>query len=181
MARDLLGTVLARSVAGMVLRGRIVETEAYTGQSDPGSHAYRGVTPRTAVMFGRPGHLYVYVSYGMHFCMNVVTDTEGVAGAVLVRALEPLDGIKVMRQYRGNRPTVDLCNGPGKLCQAFGITRDQNGLDLENGDIWIEAREGAAAANIAVTARVGLSAGAELPLRFFVKDSRYVSRGKPSA
>jgi len=138
VARDLLGTTLVRKSAQELLRGRIVEVEAYTGATDPGSHAYRGSTPRTAVMFGAPGHLYVYFTYGMHYCINVVTDVAGVAGAVLLRALEPLQGIEEMRRRRGNRGITELCNGPGKLCQAFDITREQNGLDLLGSEVWIE-------------------------------------------
>lgn len=180
VARDLIGKVLVRDLGSSQHRGRIVETEAYTGRSDPGSHAFRGLTPRTAVMFGPPGHLYVYVSYGMHFCVNVVTDTDGVAGAVLLRALEPLLGIDEMQVRRGRKPLHELCNGPGKLCQAFGITRDgHNGADLESSDIWIED-DGWLFETIEVSARVGLSAGREAPLRFYVPNNIFVSRGKPS-
>lgn len=180
VAPDLLGKVIARRLGDEVLRGRIVETEAYLGQSDPGSHAYRGVTPRTAVMFGPPGFLYVYFTYGAHFCMNVVTDSDGVAGAVLIRALQPLEGIPTMERNRGGRPLIELCNGPGKLCQALAIGRNDNGTDLKGGNIWLEdgpAVEG----EVRTSARVGLSAAKDLPLRFFIADNPFVSRGKPSA
>jgi DNA-3-methyladenine glycosylase len=180
VARALIGTVLVRREPGGELRGRIVEAEAYTGQTDPGSHAFRGPTPRNRVMFGPAGRLYVYLSHGMHYCMNVVTDTDGVAGAVLLRALEPLQGIEVMERRRGGRPLVELCNGPGKLCQAFGIGREEYGADLETSDVWIED-DGYTPQGVGVSARIGLTAGRELPLRYFLENSPFVSRGKPSA
>lgn len=179
VSTDLLGKVLARELDGATLRGRIVEVEAYSGETDPGSHAFRGRTPRNRVMFGPPGYIYVYVSYGMHHCMNVVTDPEGVAGAVLLRALQPLEGISVMEERRGGRPPIDLCNGPGKLCQAMAITREQNGADLEGNDLWIED-DGFTPDRLESTTRVGLSSGRDLPLRFFLPENPYVSRGKPS-
>jgi DNA-3-methyladenine glycosylase len=180
VAVDLLGKVLSKRERDVVLRGRIVETEAYRGESDPGSHAFRGPSARTAVMFGPAGFLYVYFTYGMHFCMNVVTDSPGVAGAVLLRALEPLDGLETMLERRGPRPLVDLCNGPAKLCQAFGINRSNNGANLVDGDIWIED-DGFQVPDVVTTARVGLSAGKEALLRFYAGGSTFVSRGKPSA
>jgi len=179
VARDLLGKVLVRMFEGHMLRGRIVETESYTGESDPGSHAFRGPSPRNRVMFGEAGHLYVYLSYGMHSCMNVVTDSVGVAGAVLIRALEPLEGVAAMATLRGGRPFVELCNGPGKLCQAFAITRSQNGMDLESTEIWIED-DGWIPLEITCSTRIGLSAGTDLPLRFFLPDNIFVSKGKTS-
>lgn len=130
-------------------------------------------------MFGVAGYLYVYISYGMHFCMNVVTDVEGVAGAVLIRALEPLSGIEVMEKNRGDRKLVDLCNGPGKLCQAFHITREQNGADLESSEIWIED-DGWVPEMVATSTRVGLTSGADLPLRFYLPENICVSKGRPS-
>jgi DNA-3-methyladenine glycosylase len=180
VAEDLLGKVFARNSHEVVLRGRLVEVEAYAGQEDPGSHAFRGPTRRTQIMFGPAGFLYVYVIYGMHACMNVVTDEPGVAGAVLLRAAEPLEGLGTMEANRGDHPIAELCNGPGKLCQAFGVTRAHNGADLLGQEIWIED-DGFRPTVISRSARVGLSAGRELPLRYFLPDNRYVSRGKPSA
>jgi DNA-3-methyladenine glycosylase len=180
VARDLLGKILVREELSGPLRGRIVEVEAYTGQTDPGSHAFRGPTGRNRVMFGPAGFLYVYFTYGMHYCMNVVTDEQDVAGAVLLRALEPLSGIPVMEARRPGRPVIQLCNGPAKLCAALGITREQNGLDLEASDVWIDD-DGMLPAATAVSTRVGLSAGADLPLRFYLPDNPFVSPGKPSA
>jgi DNA-3-methyladenine glycosylase len=130
-------------------------------------------------MFEEAGHLYVYFTYGAHFCMNVVTEGPGVAGAVLLRALEPIEGIPIMEARRSGRPLVELCNGPGKLCQAFGIARAQNGLDLEGDEIWIED-DGFSAQNVAVSTRVGLNAGADFPYRFFLAGNPFVSRGQPS-
>jgi DNA-3-methyladenine glycosylase len=179
VARDLIGCLLVREVRGARLTGVIVETEAYTAD-DPGSHAFRGRTRRTEVMFGPPGHLYVYFTYGMHHCMNVVTETEGIAGAVLLRAAQPLEGMEQMERARGPRPPVELCNGPAKLCQAFGITRADNGQDLEGPEVWIED-DGQVAHNVAISTRVGLTAGRELPFRFYLADNPYVSPGRPSA
>jgi DNA-3-methyladenine glycosylase len=180
VAPELLGKVLVHGEPDRELRGRIVEVEAYTGATDPGSHAYRGKTARNAVMFGPAGHIYTYVSYGMHVCMNLVTDRDDVAGAVLVRALEPLAGIETMEERRGHRALVELCNGPGKLCQAMGITMADNGADLELGPIWVDD-DGYVPPAIARSTRVGLSQGRELPLRFFLSENLFVSPGRPSS
>ena len=130
-------------------------------------------------MFGPPGHVYTYISYGMHVCMNIVTDSEGIAGAVLVRALEPLAGTAVMERRRGDRPMAELCNGPGKLCQAMGITMADNGADLVSGKPWIED-DGYVPDSIATSTRIGLSNGRDLPLRFYLAENRFVSRVRPS-
>jgi DNA-3-methyladenine glycosylase len=130
-------------------------------------------------MFGEAGYLYVYVSYGMHHCVNVVTDAQGVAGAVLLRALQPLAGIELMEAGRHNSRLVELCSGPGKLCQAFGITLEQNGADLEASDLWIED-DGWIPDRVATSTRIGLSAGTELAQRYYVSENIYVSRGRPS-
>jgi len=173
------GEGLPPAIGDIVLSGRIVEVEAYKGQLDPGSHAFRGETRRNRVMFGPAGYVYIYISYGQHRCMNVVTESPGVAGAVLIRALEPIEGIPVMEDLRGGKPLVDLANGPGKLCQALGITLADNGDDLEGDEIWVED-DGFRPAEIATSTRVGLTAGADMELRFYVPGNPYVSKGRPS-
>jgi DNA-3-methyladenine glycosylase len=159
--------------------GRIVEVEAYDGANDPASHAYRGLTPRTAVMFGPPGHLYVYFSYGVHWCANAVCRRDGVAGAVLLRALAPVDGIEAMRAARpAARRDRDLCSGPGKLCQALGLGRAHDGTDL------VVASDGVTIVDDGVappddpvnTTRVGISVAADVPWRWYVPGDPNVSR-----
>lgn len=180
VAPDLLNKVL---VAPGV-RGRIVETEAYCGLDDPASHAYRGMTPRTEVMFGPPGRLYVYFSYGMHWCANVVTDADGTAGAVLLRAVTPLGGVDLMRsRRRAARRDVDLTNGPAKLTQAFGVDGDHDGLDLVRGERGVSVRDdGVAPPEAPVTGgRVGVSAAGDRPWRFAVPGVPEVSRPHPSS
>jgi DNA-3-methyladenine glycosylase len=163
--------------------GRIVEVEAYAGGEDPGSHAYRGPTVRNATMFGPPGHLYVYFTYGMHWCANAVCSPPGQATAVLIRALEPLTGTTAMRAARSGgrrRPPADrdLCRGPARLCQALGIEGAADGADLVTGDRGVRLVDDGTPppSEPAVTRRVGLSAGSELLWRFHVPDSPYVSR-----
>ncbi len=159
--------------------GRIVEVEAYCGAEDPGSHAYRGRTARNATMFGPAGHLYVYFTYGMHFCANVVCGEEGVGTAVLLRGLTPLGGVERMRALRPKaRSDRDLCSGPGKLCQALGIDRSFDGADLVTGDrgVTIEDDGTASPEPPGVSLRIGLSAGADLPWRFYVSGAVGLSR-----
>src|ERR1700741_2664024 len=129
VAKDLLGKYLVRKFRRQYLIGKIVEVEAYLGEKDPASHAYRGITKRNEVMFREGGHLYVYFTYGMHFCSNIVTEEEGIGHAVLLRAVEPIEGVNLMMKRR-NGTLENLTNGPAKLCQAFGITRKENGTDL---------------------------------------------------
>ena len=178
VAPELLNKLL---VAGS-RAGRIVEVEAYCGRADPGSHAFRGPTPRNIVMFGPPGCLYVYRSYGMHWCANAVCGPEGVGHAVLIRALAPVAGVEAMRQARQRGqihqpPDRDLCRGPGRLCQALGITIDHNGADLVAGDRALSIVDDGRAppSEVGVSRRVGLTNGAEHPWRFFVPGDRYVS------
>ena len=192
VARALLGQRLVRRLDGERIAGRIVEVEAYVGETDSACHARSGRTARNAVMYGPPGHGYIYLIYGMHHCFNVVTEPEGCPAAVLVRALEPLEGVEVMRAHRKGRRDLELTNGPAKLCYALSIDRGLNGADLVGGnDLWIE-RDGPIGAaqtatvpkversTIAAGPRVGVS-GDELALsvewRFWVEGNPYVSRG----
>lgn len=156
VARELLGKKLVRQVKNMELSGIIVETEAYLGAGDSACHAYRGKTPRNAVMFGPPGHAYVYFTYGMHFLLNLVTENEDNPCAVLIRALEPHSGIDQM-QKRRKRWGKELTNGPAKLCQALAIDKTFNGWDVTKGeDLWLEAFQTVAPGRIASTPRIGI-------------------------
>jgi DNA-3-methyladenine glycosylase len=176
LARDLLGRILFYRRPDGLLAGRIVETEAYTGEADPASHAYRGRTARNAVMFGRAGHAYVYFSYGMHYCLNVTAERPGVAGAVLLRAMEPLAGIAIMRARGDRGPEVRLLSGPGKIGRAFGLTLADNGRDLTRGPLGIAEGSPVEEGEIAVSRRVGISRAVDLPYRFAVTGNRSVSR-----
>lgn len=182
VARDLIGCVLVHETPEGRASVRLVETEAYRGSMDPGSHGFRGPTPRTEVMFGPPGRLYVYFTYGMHFCANVVCDREGVCEAVLLRAGEPVDGIELMRERRGAVPDRLLAAGPGRLAQALGLGREHNGASLLRGSsVWLYEdgetdtyREG----EITQTVRIGLGEGKgeDLPWRFVVPGHPHASR-----
>jgi DNA-3-methyladenine glycosylase len=173
VARDLLGKVLAHGAAA----GIIVETEAYLGGDDLASHSAAGITGRTRVIFGPPGHAYVYLSYGMHDCMNIVTEPAGTPGCVLIRALQPIEGLDAMRARRPKaRTDRDLASGPGKLTRALGITRKHSGVDITRGDLIVLARPAAPSFEVDVTRRIGITKCAALPLRFFIKGDRFVSR-----
>lgn len=175
LARDLIGRVLFyRSPEGLIA-GRIVETEAYTGAGDPASHAYRGLTTRNAVMFGPAGYAYIYFTYGMHYCLNVVAGRKGAAGAVLLRSLEPLHGLAVMRRHGVTGGDERLCSGPGKICKAFGLTLQHNGLDLTRGPLGIAAAGSVSDRQVTVGQRIGITRAADLPYRFARADSRSVS------
>ncbi len=175
-ARRLLGAVLVSTVDGVVTAGRIVETEAYFGPGDPDSHAAEktGRTQRNAPMFGPPGTTYVYRIYGMHRCLNVVTDAEGVPSAVLIRALEPWVGSSQMTERRGR--STDLCSGPGRIAQALGIDESFNRHILTDEPLTLRTGQSVPEREVCVTGRVGVSRAATWPLRFFVKGSRSVSR-----
>jgi DNA-3-methyladenine glycosylase len=179
VAPELLGTLLVSTVDGEPTGGRIVETEAYLGSGDPGSHAStRGITARNRVMYGPPGTAYVYFTYGNHHMVNLVCEPEGTAAAVLVRALEPVLGIEVMAGRRGGRPLHELCNGPGKLAQALGVDLSDNGTRLGEGRLLVYDAPRVPPGDVAVSGRVGLSAGHDLDLRFYENGSRFVSRGR---
>jgi DNA-3-methyladenine glycosylase len=177
VARELLGKVLVSSVGDLVCGGRIVETEAYLGTDDPGSHAAtRGITERNSVMYGAPATAYVYFTYGCHHMLNIVTERSGVAGAVLIRALEPALGIDAMRARRGVDDIYRLCSGPGRLAQALGIDLGHNGKSL-GGDVTV-CDAPPAQEVVAASGRVGLSAGHDRLLRFYLKGNGYVSKGR---
>ena len=171
LARDLIGRLLVRELGGVRLTGRIVEAEAYA-RDDPASHAYRGPTRRNASMFGPPGRAYVYVSHGIHHCMNVTT---GGGSAVLLRALEPLEGEQEMARRRGVADRRLLCAGPGRLCQALGITLADDGADLaRRGGLWLAA--GTPAERVVASARIGISVAVDVPWRFVEEGTRFASR-----
>jgi DNA-3-methyladenine glycosylase len=156
VARTLLGQKLVRRLNGFELSGMIVETEAYCGETDSACHAHRGKTKRNAVMFGEPGHAYVYFTYGMHYMLNLVTEEEGNPCAVLIRAVLPLTGVAQM-EARRKRKGANLANGPAKLCQAFGIDKYLNGWDLTSGkELWIENYKKIASKSIITTPRIGI-------------------------
>jgi DNA-3-methyladenine glycosylase len=176
VSRDLLGKVLVHGPAAAA----IVETEAYLGGEDLAAHSARGITDRTRVIFGPPGHAYVYFIYGMYECLNLVCEAEGVPGCVLIRALEPLAGIELMQKRRpaAHKPE-DLASGPGKLTMAMGITRAQNAADVTRGSLVVRESLEARQFDIAVTPRIGITKCTDLPLRFLIRGNRFVSGRKP--
>ena len=172
VARDLVGCVVSHGGCS----GVIVECEAYH-DSEPASHAFVGLTPRTATLFGPPGRAYVYRSYGIHALLNAVCEPEGVGAGVLIRALEPLEGIELMRKRRGLEPLRSLCSGPGKLTQALGIGLQDNGVDLDRGPVMIRERPAAwRDVEVSVDRRIGITRAVELPWRFSAAGSRFLSR-----
>jgi DNA-3-methyladenine glycosylase len=185
VARELLGKLLIRDLGELRLAGRIVEVEAYLGESDPAAHAAAGNTARTSILFGPPGYAYVYFIYGNHYCLNVSCEPEGKAGSVLFRALEPLQGIEEMARARdvklgGSRDLPRLTSGPGRLAQAFGITRARdNGADLTSpgSGLWI-AEDDFRPKNIRITPRIGITLAAEQPLRYILAGNAFVSGRK---
>ena len=177
VARDLLGAVLECETPDGLAAGRIVETEAYLGEHDLACHAAVGRTSRTAPLYGPPGIAYVYLIYGMYWCFNAVTRAEHEPSAVLVRALEPIEGIELMRRRRSTaRRDVDLTNGPGKLCLALGIDARHNWGRLDKPPLLVRAGEPVSDANVTVTPRIGITQSADWPLRWFVTDSPFVSK-----
>lgn len=178
VARELIGATLVYHSPDGVVAGTIVETEAYVAPGDDACHAYRGVTPRNKVMFGHPGHAYVYRSYGMHDMLNIVTEDEGVAAAVLIRAVDPTDGQDIMARRRDLDPATVastlLAKGPGRLCRAFGITGDLNGVDITVPPLYVVASDRPPPALVQTT-RIGITRAVELPWRFYARASRAVS------
>jgi DNA-3-methyladenine glycosylase len=178
VARELLGKRLVRMLDGVKLVGLITETEAYIGEEDLGCHAKAGRTPRTAVMYGQPGHAYVYFTYGNHWMLNAVTEREGFPAAVLIRAIQPVEGVETMSARRSGRDTF----GPGKLTQAMGITKSENAVDLTEAGagLWIEAGVSVPDKNVTIGPRVGLNSVPEpwksMPWRFLVKGWKIMSR-----
>lgn len=174
MAPRLLGCILEREIDGRTVRVKIVETEAYD-QSDVASHSYKGKTQRTEVMFGPAGHLYVYFTYGMHYCCNVVVGEDGYGAAVLIRAVEPLEGEEILERNRG-KAGVEATNGPAKLCQALMIDTAMNGHDLAQSPLRLIKQLSLPSRDITVTTRIGIREGKEMPWRFYVSGNPYVSK-----
>jgi len=173
VARDCLGKILVHGKTA----GRIVETEAYLGVDDRAAHAWRGITDRTRVIFGPPGHAYIYFIYGMYECLNFVAEPEGQAGCVLIRAVEPLLGIPGMRRRRPTAKRIeDLASGPGKLTRAMGISRKQNGVDLTEGPLHVRGLLEYTRFEVELTPRIGITHCADWPLRFVIANNRFVSR-----
>jgi DNA-3-methyladenine glycosylase len=178
VAHDILGKQLVRIRRGVLLTGRIVEVEAYRGSDDPASHAFRGPTLRNAPMFGEPGHAYIYFTYGNHFCLNVTTQASGTPGAVLIRAIEPLEGERVMRRLRPNVPELALTNGPGKLTRALDIDKSLNEVDMtSHGPLFITELD-AELFKISRSPRIGITTGGNRLWRFYILENRYVSKVK---
>ena len=178
VARDLVGQILVRRTPEGVTAGRIVETEAYLGERDPAAHSYRGRTERVRVQYGPAGCVYVYLVYGMHWCLNFTSGPRGVPEVVLLRALEPVEGLDLMAARRGTDRETDLCSGPGKLCRAMAVGREQYGADLcrEADGLWVEAGE---PAETDASPRIGVDyagAAAAWPLRFTARGSRFLSK-----
>lgn len=174
VAKELLGCFLVTNLPEGITVGKIVETEAYLSAGDLSSHSYKGRTPRNAVMFDSPGRAYVYFTYGMYYCFNTVTGPKGKGEGVLIRSLEPLEGIELMKKRRGVEDIENLCSGPAKLTQAMGIDIKLNGAELTRGPIIIQ--ESDQKVEIITSTRIGITKSIDLPLRFFIKDNPFVSR-----
>ncbi len=187
VATSLLGKILVRRLALperiLTLKGRIVETEAYLADpryGDESCHAYRGMTARNKAMFGEPGTVYVYFTYGNHFMLNIVTEPKGEAAAVLIRALEPLTELDFIQSCRNTKIVTELTNGPGKLTQAFQIDRTLNGISLQSDVLYVEDAPPVSPDAIGISTRIGITKGVDLPWRYFIKGNPFVSKGKPS-
>lgn len=182
VARDLLGKIIVKAGGDKILAGKIVEVEAYHGDSDEAAHSYGGITKRNEIMFEAGGYLYVYFTYGAHNCCNVVTGKKGQGTAVLIRAVEPVKGIDSMiknrfgRKLKNDKEIFNLTSGPGKVCQAFSIDRTHSGTDLTGSKIFILNGEKIKSKEISVSKRIGITRSVDLPWRFFIKNSPYLSR-----
>jgi len=182
VAEELLGKLFVRHIGKKIFAGKIVEVEAYDGSIDEAAHTFGGKTKRNEVMFKRGGLLYVYFTYGMHFCCNVVTGKENEGKAILMRAFEPLEGIELMAQNRfgkktiGEKELLNLTNGPAKICDAFQISRSNNGTDLTGSEIFICNAPKIAKNKIETSARIGIKKSVDLPWRYYIKDNPFVSR-----
>jgi DNA-3-methyladenine glycosylase len=182
VARELLGKVLVKSSGKEILAGKIIEVEAYHGDTDEAAHSYGGITKRNEIMFEAGGYLYVYFTYGAYHCCNVVTGKKGQGTAVLIRAVEPVIGLDRMiknrfgRKLKNDKEIFDLTSGPGKVCQAFKFDRTHSGTDLTGKDIFIFDGEKIKSKNIGVSKRIGITRSVDLPWRYFIKDNPYLSR-----
>lgn len=182
VAHELLGKILIKADGPEILAGKIVEVEAYDGSVDEAAHTFQGKTKRNEIMFGNGGYFYVYFTYGAHFCCNIVTGTEGHGTAVLIRGVEPVEGVERMSFNRFGKNLLNeaekhkLTNGPGKVCQAFGINREYYGEDLINGRIYLLNQRRIPADRIVKTTRIGIKKSTELNWRFYIKDNPFVSR-----
>jgi DNA-3-methyladenine glycosylase len=180
VARELVGAIMVSRVGGAITAGRIVETEAYIGYDDPASHGFRHRrTARNAELFGSPGNWYVYLSYGMHWCANLVSEFKGSGSAVLLRALEPIEGLDTMRLRRGVEAMRALCAGPGRLCQALGISRTLDGVPRRSSEV-VVLEPDAAGGVLLATPRIGITKAVDWPLRFVTAGSPWASRSAPA-
>lgn len=180
VSKDLLGKLIVRKTKYKTLIAKITETEAYRGSDDPASHSHRKITNRNKVMFDTGGRVYVYFIYGNYNCFNIVTEKKGTGSAVLIRAAEPVEGIELMKSFRGKIKNIyELTNGPGKLCKALNIDKTFYGKDVtEEGEIFISYPQRKEKFEIVSTKRIGISKGADLPFRFFIKDNPFVTKHK---
>ncbi len=178
VAKELLGKYMVSFSEQGITVGKVVETEAYLGKTDPACHSARGKTSKNEVMFGPAGRAYVYIIYGIHYCFNVTTGDLNTPAAVLIRALEPIEGIEIMERRRGCKKITELCSGPGKLTTAMGISMNENGKSLVSGPVrfFTKNQEKKESRLIVTTTRIGISKAADLPLRFYLKQNPYISR-----
>ena len=176
VAPDLLGKDLVRTMGRGRMVGRIVEVEAYRGADDPASHAFRGLTPRNAPMYGQPGHAYIYFTYGNHYCLNITAERAGTPGAVLLRAVQPIEGVRLMTRFRPNVPDIELTNGPGKLTKALAIDKSLNEQDMTTYGPLFVTDSGQADLEIWCSTRIGIRDGQDKRWRFYTRGNPYVSR-----